>query len=951
MAPYHHAMDYGTPESKSETMVTLTIDGQSVTVPEGTSIMRAAAMVDTQIPKLCATDSLDSFGSCRLCLVEIEGRNGTPASCTTPVAPNIVVHTQSSRLKQLRRGVMELYISDHPLDCLTCAANGDCELQDMAGAVGLREVRYGYAGENHFDKAHAVAKDESNPYFTYDPAKCIVCSRCVRACEDVQGTFALTISGRGFESRVSPGMTGEFLTSSCVSCGACVQACPTATLSEKALIEIGTPEHSKVTTCAYCGVGCTFNAEMRGEELVRMVPYKDGKANHGHSCVKGRFAWGYATHRDRITSPMIRESINDPWREVSWEEAIGRVVSEFTRIQKAYGARSVGGITSSRCTNEESYLVQKLIRAGFGVNNVDTCARVCHSPTGYGLKTAFGESAGTQDFDSVEHSDVIMVVGANPTDGHPVFGSRMKQRLRKGAKLIVLDPRRTDLVLSPHIKAEYHLPLQPGTNVAVLTSIAHVIATEGLIDEEFVKARCDMTEFNDWKDFVSEPRHAPEEIEKVSGVPAELIRGAARLFATGGNGAIYYGLGVTEHSQGSTTVMAIANLAMATGNLGRPGVGVNPLRGQNNVQGACDMGSFPHELPGYRHISDDVTRALFESAWGRPLDSEPGLRIPNMLDAAVEGTFKAIYIEGEDILQSDPDTHHVSSGLAAMECVVVQDLFLNETANYAHVFLPGCTFLEKDGTFTNAERRIQPVRKVMSPKNGYADWEVTQMIAKGLGLDWNYQHPSEIMDEIARLTPTFTGVSYAKLDELGSVQWPCNEQAPTGTPIMHIEEFTRGKGKFVVTEYIATDEKSGPRFPLLLTTGRILSHYNVGAQTRRTENVAWHPEDMLEIHPHDAEQRGVRDGDWVKIASRAGETTLRALVTDRVAPGVVYTTFHHPTTQVNVITTDFSDWATNCPEFKVTAVQIAPSNGPTQWQEEYEELSKKSRRIAAVAAE
>jgi formate dehydrogenase major subunit len=950
---YHAADDYGTPASKSEKTVTLTIDGQSITVPEGTSIMRAAAMMDTQIPKLCATDSLDSYGSCRLCLVEIEGRNGTPASCTTPVAPNIVVHTQSPRLKQLRRGVMELYISDHPLDCLTCAANGDCELQDMAGAVGLREVRYGYNGDNHFkpDSHLALPKDESNPYFTYDPAKCIVCSRCVRACEEVQGTFALTIEGRGFDSRVSTGQTGEFLTSSCVSCGACVQACPTATLSEKALIEIGTPEHSKVTTCAYCGVGCTFNAEMRGEELVRMVPYKDGKANHGHSCVKGRFAWGYATHRDRITQPMIRESIHEPWREVSWEEAIGRVVSEFSRIQKAYGARSVGGITSSRCTNEESFLVQKLIRAGFGVNNVDTCARVCHSPTGYGLKTAFGESAGTQDFDSVEHSDVIMVVGANPTDGHPVFGSRMKKRLREGAKLIVLDPRRIDLVRSPHIEAAYHLPLKPGTNVAVLTSIAHVIVTEGLTNEDFVKARCDVHEFEDWKAFVSEPRHAPEEVEKVSGVPAHLIRDAARLFATGGNAAIYYGLGVTEHSQGSTTVMAIANLAMATGNLGRPGVGVNPLRGQNNVQGACDMGSFPHELPGYRHISDAVTRALFESAWGRPLDSEPGLRIPNMLDAAVEGTFKAIYIQGEDILQSDPDTHHVSSGLAAMECVVVQDLFLNETANYAHVFLPGCTFLEKDGTFTNAERRIQPVRKVMAPKNGYGDWEITQLIARGLGLDWNYKHPSEIMDEIARLTPTFTGVSYAKLDELGSVQWPCNDEAPEGTPIMHIEEFTRGKGKFVITEYIATDEKSGPRFPLLLTTGRILSHYNVGAQTRRTENVAWHHEDRLEIHPHDAEQRGVKDGDWVKIASRAGETTLRALVTDRVAPGVVYTTFHHPSTQVNVVTTDFSDWATNCPEFKVTAVQISASNGPTEWQEEYEALTRESRRIAAVAAE
>jgi formate dehydrogenase major subunit len=951
MAHHHSEIDFGTPASKSEKMVSLTIDGQTISVPEGTSIMRAAAMMDTQIPKLCATDSLDGFGSCRLCLIEIEGRNGTPASCTTPVAPNIVVHTQTPRLKALRRGVMELYISDHPLDCLTCAANGDCELQDMAGAVGLREVRYGYEGENHFKPGSALAKDESNPYFTYDPSKCIVCSRCVRACEDVQGTFALTIDGRGFGSRVSTGMDNDFLTSSCVSCGACVQACPTATLSEKALIEIGTPEHSKVTTCAYCGVGCTFNAEMRGEELVRMVPYKDGKANHGHSCVKGRFAWGYATHRDRITTPMVRESINDPWRETSWEEAIGRVVSEFSRIQKTYGSRSVGGITSSRCTNEETFLVQKLIRAGFGVNNVDTCARVCHSPTGYGLKTAFGESAGTQDFDSIEETDIIMVVGANPTDGHPVFGSRMKKRIRQGAKLIVLDPRRTDLVLSPHIKADYHLPLQPGTNVAVLTSIAHVIATEGLVNEDFVRARCDMTEFNDWKDFVSEPRHAPEEIEKVSGVPAHLIREAARLFATGANGAIYYGLGVTEHSQGSTTVMAIANLAMATGNLGRPGVGVNPLRGQNNVQGACDMGSFPHELPGYRHVSDNVTRALFESVWGRPLDSEPGLRIPNMLDAAVEGTFKAIYIQGEDILQSDPDTHHVSSGLAAMECVVVQDLFLNETANYAHVFLPGCTFLEKDGTFTNAERRIQPVRKVMAPKNGLADWEITQKIAQALGLDWHYAHPSEIMDEIAMLTPTFTGVSYAKLDELGSVQWPCNEQAPTGTSVMHIEEFTRGKGKFVVTEYIATDERSGPRFPLLLTTGRILSHYNVGAQTRRTDNVAWHPEDMLEIHPHDAEQRGVRDGDWVKVASRAGETTLRALVTDRVAPGVVYTTFHHPTTQVNVVTTDFSDWATNCPEFKVTAVQISSSNGPTQWQEDYEALSEKSRRIAAVAAE
>ncbi|WOJ89597.1 formate dehydrogenase subunit alpha [Methylocapsa polymorpha] len=934
-------IDYGTPASKSDKMVTLTIDGVEVRAPEGTSIMRAAMEIGTEIPKLCATDMLESFGSCRLCLVEIEGRNGTPASCTTPIAPGMIVKTQTERLKALRKGVMELYISDHPLDCLTCAANGDCELQTQAGAVGLRQVRYGYEGANHFDET----KDESNPYFTYDPTKCIVCNRCVRACEEVQGTFALTIDGRGFKSRVAPGQDEPFFESECVSCGACVQACPTATLAEKSLIAIGQPEHSAVTTCAYCGVGCTFKAEMRGEELVRMVPYKDGKANRGHSCVKGRFAWGYATHRDRILNPMIRAKVSDPWREVSWEEAIDHAASEFKRIQATYGKRSVGGITSSRCTNEETYLVQKLIRGGFGNNNVDTCARVCHSPTGYGLKTAFGTSAGTQDFDSLEETDVFLLIGVNPTDGHPVVGSRMKKRLRQGAKLIVVDPRRIDLVQTPHVKADYHLPLQPGTNVAVLTALAHVIVTEGLVNEAFVRERCDMEEFQDWAAFVSEPHNSPEEVAKLSGVPAELIRAAARLYATGGNAAIFYGLGVTEHSQGSTTVLAIANLALATGNLGRPGVGVNPLRGQNNVQGACDMGSFPHEFAGYRHVSDDAARAIYESLWGVALDNEPGLRIPNMLDSAVEGTFKGIYIQGEDILQSDPDTHHVAAGLAAMECVVVQDLFLNETANYAHVFLPGSSFLEKDGTFTNAERRIQRVRKVMSPKNGFGDWEITLALSKALGFSMNYAHPSEIMDEIARTTPSFAGVSYAHLDEVGSVQWPCNEAHPDGTPVMHIGGFAAGKGKFVITEYVPTDERTGPRFPLLLTTGRILSHYNVGAQTRRTENVAWHPEDMLEIHPHDAEQRGVRDGDWVKLHSRAGETTLRALVTDRVAPGVVYTTFHHPTTQANVVTTDFSDWATNCPEFKVTAVQISRSNGPTDWQEQYREQAEQSRRI------
>ncbi len=928
----HTDVDHGTPARTSAEHVTLEIDGAEVTVPRGTSLMRAAVEAGIQVPKLCATDSLEPFGSCRLCLVEIEGRRGYPASCTTPAEPGMKVRTQTPKLQDLRKGVMELYISDHPLDCLTCASNGDCELQTQAGVVGLRNVRYGVEGANHFDHA----KDESNPYFTYDPAKCIVCNRCVRACEETQGTFALTITGRGFGSRVTAGQGGSFMESDCVSCGACVQACPTATLEEKKVIELGQPEHSVTTTCAYCGVGCGFKAEMKGSEVIRMVPWKDGKANEGHSCVKGRFAWGYATHKDRITTPMVREKITDPWREVSWEEALAHAASAFRRIQAEHGKDSIGGLVSSRCTNEEGYLVQKLVRAAFGNNNVDTCARVCHSPTGYGLGVTLGTSAGTQTFKSVEKADVVMVIGANPTDGHPVFGARLKKRLRQGAKLIVADPRRIELVKSPHIRAQHHLQLKPGTNVALITALAHVVVTEGLVDEAFVAERCDTKSFDDWRTFVAQPEHSPEATEAITGVPAAEMRSAARLYAQGGNAAIYYGLGVTEHSQGSTMVIGIANLAMATGNVGREGVGVNPLRGQNNVQGSCDMGAFPHELPGYRHVSDSTVRGAFEAAWGVSINPEPGLRIPNMFDAAMAGEFKGLYCQGEDVVQSDPNTQHVAAALMAMECIVVQDIFLNETAKYAHVFLPGSSFLEKDGTFTNAERRISRVRKVMAPLGGYADWEVTVQLARALGYEMPYSHPAQIMDEIAALTPSFAGVNYNLLDRLGSVQWPCNASTPPeGTVTMHVDRFVRGKGRFMRTQYVPTDEKVTRRFPLLLTTGRILSQYNVGAQTRRTDNVLWHSEDLLEIHPHDAEERGIRDGDWVGIQSRAGETVLRADVSERMQPGVVYTTFHFPESGANVITTDNSDWATNCPEYKVTAVQVMPVMQPSAWQKEH----------------
>ncbi len=922
-------------------VVTLTVDGQELSVPRESSVMQAAARVGIKIPKLCATDALDAFGSCRVCLVEIEGRKGYPASCTTQVEEGMVIHTGSERLDHLRRNVLELYISDHPLECIDCSANGDCELQDTAGALGVENCRYGTDGVNHQD----AEKDTSNPYFTFDPSQCIVCYRCVRACDDIQGSFALSVDGRGFASRIIAGQSDSFMDSDCVSCGACVDHCPTEALIENTLIEHGLPERSVVTTCAYCGVGCSFIAELKGDRVLRMTPDRQGRANEGHACIKGRFAFAYATHPDRITRPMIRQSIDDPWREVSWDEAVQYAATRLRNIQQEHGRDSIGGITSSRCTNEETFLVQKMIRAAFGNNNVDNCARVCHAPTGYGLKTTLGESAGTQAFSSVACADVILVMGANPSDAHPVFASRLKRRLRQGAKLIVVDPRRIELVDSPHIRADHHLAVRPGGNVALINAMAHVIVTEGLASDDFITARCEPEAYRIWREFISKEQNSPEMTERITGVAAAQLRAAAHLFASAPNAAIYYGLGVSEHSQGSTTVMGIANLAMVTGNLGREGVGVNPLRGQNNVQGSCDMGCFPHELPGYRHVSDSQVRSEFEREWNVQLQADPGLRIPNMFDAAISGHFKGLYVQGEDVAQSDPNTRHVEQALKSLDCLIVQDIFLNETARYAHVFLPGSSFLEKNGTFTNAERRISRVRKAIEPLAGMEDWQVTMALSKALGYPMNYSHPAEIMDEIARLMPTFRGVSYEKLERLGSIQWPCNEDAPEGTPTMHVGEFVRGKGYFAITGFVPTQERTTRRFPLLLTTGRILSQYNVGAQTRRTANSEFYSEDVLEIHPFDAAERGISQDDCCDISSRAGNTVLRAVISERMQPGVVYTTFHFPTSGANVVTTDNSDWATNCPEYKVTAVQVSQVGESSQWQKEYRAFARRQEDL------
>ncbi len=848
--------DHGTPAVTADEAVTVTVDGREVTVPAGTSVMRAAAEAGISIPKLCATDSLAAFGQLPALPRRGRGRHGDPRLV------HDALHRRHGRRHPdragpgpapQRHGALPLR---PPRRTATAAPAAPARCRRSPGETGVAEVRYGLAGAHHLDEA----PDRSNPYFDYDPAACIVCSRCVRACGEVQGTFALTVEGRGFDSRVTTGGP-DFLHSECVSCGACVQACPTDALTERSVVELGMPTRAVLTTCAYCGVGCSFRAEVEGEgeetRVVRMVPWKDGGANEGHSCVKGRFAYGYTNHADRQLEPMVRDGIDEPWRVVSWEEAIAAVADGFRAIQARHGVGAIGGISSSRCTNEEVYVVQKMVRAAFGNNNVDTCARVCHSPTGYGLNHAFGTSAGTQDFASVEQADVILLIGANPTDAHPVFASRMKRRIREGARIVVADPRRIDLVRSPHVEAAFHLPVRPGTNVAFVNAMCHVIVTEGLLDEEFVRTRTEGGE--EFLEFIAGPEHSPEATEEVTGIPAADLRRRARLYAAGPNSAIYYGLGVTEHSQGSTMVMGMANLAMITGNLGREGVGVNPLRGQNNVQGSCDMGSFPHELPGYRHVSRPEVREIFESRWGVSIQPEPGLRIPNMFDAAIGGSFRGLYVQGEDIAQSDPNTRHVEAALRAMELVVVQDLFLNETARFAHVFLPGTSFLEKDGTFTNAERRSNRVRPVMPRRAGKDEWQVVCDVATAMGYPMSYDSPAQIMEEIAATTPTFAGVTFDRLDTEGSMQWPVTDAAPNGTPTMHVGSFVRGLGQLTPTVYVPTTERTNRPFPLVLTTGRILTQYNVGAQTRRTPNDTWHPEDVLEIHPSDAELRGICD--------------------------------------------------------------------------------------------
>lgn len=912
-------------KTETETEIEIEIDGKRMKAKEGSTILTAAKGQGIFIPSLCAYIWLKPYGACRLCAVLVEGKNGYAFACSTNVESGMKIKTYSERLFSMKKTLMELYLSDHPNDCLTCSKDGICELQDVAAYFGLREIRF--RGKSHL----LLPEDKSNPYFLFDPKRCIICGRCIRACDEIQGNFALTIFGRGFSSTIKAGYGGEsnFLNSECVSCGACVKACPTGALIEKAVVKYGKPAKITNTTCGYCGVGCSLNVGYSGENIIRVIPEDKGLANYGHSCVKGRFSWAYVKNKDRLNTPLMRESIDKPFKEASWEEVFNYTADRFKRLQSKYGKNSVGAISSSRCSNEENYMMQKLVRTAFHNNNIDTCARVCHQPTGYGLGVAFGTGAGTQDLSSMFESDVIMIIGSNPTEAHPVVGSFIRKMARsKVVDLIVIDPRKTEVAKSPHVLAKYHLRPLPGTNVILLNAMAHTILKESLIKDKFIKERCNIESFNFWRNFIMDESNSPETASKICNIKEGDIKNAARFYASAKNASIFYGLGVTEHLQGSTGVLAIANLAMVTGNVGRRGVGVSPLRGQNNVQGAADMGAAPEVFPGYRHISDDNVRTIFEKQWNVSIDKNPGMRLPDMLRAALSGRFKGLYIMGEDIVQTDPDSNRVIEALKNMDIVIVHDLFKSATADYAHVLLPGSSFLEKNGTFTNWERRVQMVRKVFEPAGGYEDWQIIAKMSAAMGFKMNYNHPSEIMDEIAALTPQFSVLSYNKIDELGSVQWPVNENAPDGTPVLHKDSFVRGEGRFTITKHIGSKDAVSEKYPFILTTVRNLFQYNCSNNTRKSENSIWYGEDILEIGKEDARKLNIKDNELVLIESKKGAITLKAKISLRVMPSIVATTFHFPEYRTNILTSEYSDWSTETPEYKVTAVSVKKTDKP-----------------------
>ena len=888
---------------------------------KGESILDFVKRIEGEkiIPTLCDAPNLDAFGSCRVCSVDLAlekgGRTKAVASCHTPVTENTYIYPSTENIQKLRKNIIELVLTDHPLDCLTCEVNGNCELQDVAADVGIRDVRYPKEFEDHL----ARKKDLSHPYMTSDLSKCINCYRCVRACDEVQGQFVLSMAGRGFDAHIVKGADESFMESDCVSCGACAQACPTSAISDVFESKSIKADEKTRTICTYCGVGCNLEVSSKNGEILSIQAPIGAAVNGGHTCLKGRYAFKFYNHAERLRYPQIKK--NGKLEEVSWDEAYNYITTRFKSYKKEFGPNSMAGISSSRCTNEENYLMQKFFRAVIQTNNIDGCARVCHSPTALGMQRTFGTGAATNSVEDLKHTNCIMVIGANPTVGHPVTGAKMKQfAMKTGNVTIVLDPRKTELAKY----ATYHIPLRPGTNVAVLNMMVYYIITEGLADEKFIS---DKTEgFDAYK--ASILNIDLDAMEKVSGVDRLLVRDAAIAYATAPNAMSFHGLGVTEQYQGTFTVMQIADLALLTGNIGRPGVGVNPLRGQNNVQGSADMGVQPHQGAGYHDVRDLEINKRYNAFYGAQVPTEIGFKIPEMFDAAIKGDLKAIWIIGEDVVQTDPNTQKVIKALESTDLVIVQELFMTETAKYADVVLPGASFLEKSGTFTNGERRIQAVNQVVKPQgNSKVDGQIIIDLMNRMGYQQADYDAKTMLEEISQIVPFFAGVKWEELGENGK-QWPVKKDG-SDTKILHTDTIKIGKGKFVHNDFAESREilKHGDEYPFILTTNRDLEHYNCGAMTRRTGNVEIHTEDVLWVNPQDAASKGINDGDLVCLESPRGKVDIKAFITDGVKQGILSTTFHFPEIMVNNITSDEHDTEAYCPEYKVVSVKMRKSKG------------------------
>jgi len=887
---------------------------------EGETILNFVKRVVSEdiIPTLCDAPNLDAFGSCRVCSVDValekDGVTKTMASCHTPVMTNSYIYPETESIQELRKNIIELVLTDHPLDCLTCEVNGNCELQDVAASVGITQVRYP-DGANHLNKD----KDASHPYMRSELSKCINCYRCVRACDEVQGEFVLSMAGRGFDAHIVKGNNDSFMDSDCVSCGACSQACPTNAISDVFQSKSVQATDKTRTICTYCGVGCNLEVSTKNGKILSIQAPYDAKSNEGHTCLKGRYAFKFYDHEERLTSPMVRK--NGELVEVSWDEAYDFMVDKFTALKSEFGPDSIAGISSARTPNEENYLMQKFIRAVIGTNNIDCCARVCHSPTALGMQRAFGTGAATNSVNDLDHTDCIIVIGANPTDAHPVTGARIKQRMMQSSVTsIIVDPRKIELARY----ATYHLQLRPGTNVALLNMMMYYIITENVLDQSFIEDRTDG--FEDFKANIL--KLDMDELSNITGVEKDLVKKAAVTYATAKAAMEFHGLGVTEHTQGTYTVQLIADLAMITGNIGKKGSGVNPLRGQNNVQGAADMGAQPHQGAGYLDITDPEMNQRYNSFYGADVPSHIGYKIPEMFNEAISGNLKALWIIGEDVVQTDPNTQKVIKALSSLDMLVVSELFMTETAKLATVLLPSSSFLEKEGTFTNGERRIQKVQKVVKPLAGTKpDGQQVIDMMNRMGYSQPDYTAKGMLEEISQIVPFFAGVKWDELGDNGK-QWPV---LPDGsdTQMLHINEFKKGKGSFSYFDWKESPEieKHGKDYPYIITTNRELEHYNCGAMTRRTGNVELLKEDVLLIHPKDASKEMIADGDFVCVESPRGKVDIKAKITDEVKPGILSSTFHFPEIMLNNITSDEHCSEAMCPEYKVVSCRIRKSKG------------------------